>query len=257
MLDSLIDILFPTAIAPWQVVGLIALSFFTSFMSASVGLGGGAAMLGVLAATVPVNVLIAVHALVQVGSNFGRAYAQRVHIHWRIVRSYALGGVFGALGGALFFVSLPEPVIFLILGLFILWTVWGPKLPIPHVEHWGLPLLGAIGVFLSSVLGSTAAMMNAVLRRMGLPRKELIGTQAACVLSQHILKIIMFVALGIALKEWLGMILLMIVTGFIGTFFGSRLLDRIPERWFDIIMKAILTAVGIQLLWQAYSVLQA
>lgn len=251
MLDPLIDFLFPTAIPVWQALGLIVLSFFSSFMSASVGIGGGTTLLGVLAATIPVNVLIAVHALVQTGSNAGRAYAQRAHIHWRIVRLYALGGVFGAIAGAIFFTSLPDHIITLILGIFILWMVWGPKLPIPNVEHWGLPLLGAIGVFLSSVLGSTAAMMNAVLRRMGLPRRELIGTQAACVLTQHILKIIVFTALGVALKEWLGMIALMIVTGFAGTYFGSKMLDRISERVFDIILKTILTASGLHLLWQA------
>lgn len=251
MLDPLIDLLFPTALPAWQVFGLITLSFFSSFMSASVGIGGGTALLGVMAATIPVNVLIAVHALVQTGSNAGRAYAQRAHIHWRIVRLYALGGVFGAIAGAVFFTNLPEHLIMLILGVFILWMVWGPKINIPDVDKYGLPLLGAIGVFLSSVLGSTAAMMNAVLRRMGLPRKELIGTQAACVLTQHILKIIMFVALGVALKEWLGMIALMILVGFIGTYFGSKMLDRISERAFDIVMKTILTLSGVHLLWLA------
>ncbi len=253
MLDPVIEILFPTAIPLWQALGLIGLSFFSSFMSASVGIGGGTALLGVMASTLPVNTVIAVHALVQTGSNAGRAYAQRAHIHWRIVRLYALGGVIGAVLGGLFFASLPEHLILLLLGAFVLWMVWGPKLPIPNVDKYGLPLLGAIGVFLSSVLGSTAAMMNAVLRRMGLPRKELIGTQAACVLTQHILKIIVFVSLGVALREWIGMVVLMILIGFAGTYFGTKMLDRISEEWFDIILKVILTAAGLNLLWQAYS----
>jgi uncharacterized membrane protein YfcA len=253
MPDTLIDFLFPSALPPWQVLSLMGLSFFTSFMSASVGIGGGTALLGIMAATIPVNVLIAVHALVQVGSNAGRAWVQRAHIHWPIALQYAAGGIVGAIAGGLFFVALPERVLLLILGIFILWMVWGPKIRIPHIERWGIPLLGVIGVFLSSVIGTTAAMINAVLRRKGLPRRELIGTQAACVLSQHILKTIVFVSLGIALQEWIGMIIVMIITGFVGTWLGSKLLNVVPEHVFDIILKVVLTAAGLHLLWQGIS----
>ena len=252
-MDQLIEFLFPTAIPLWQALGLIALSFFTSFMSASVGIGGGQAMLGVMASVIPVNVLIAVHALVQVGSNAGRAWVQRQHVKWRIVAQYAAGGIIGAIAGGLFFVSLPGHYILIILGAFILWMTWGPKVKIPHIEKWGMPLLGVIGVFLSTVLGSTAAMVNSVLRKFNLNRHELIGTQAACVLSQHILKILVFITLGIALQEWLGMIALMIITGFIGTWLGSRALNAIPEHWFDIILKVVLTLAGLNLIYEALS----
>lgn len=253
MFSDLVQLLFPTAIPLWQALGLIALSFFTSFMSASVGIGGGQAMLGVMASVIPVNVLIAVHALVQVGSNAGRAWVQRAHVKWKIVQQYAAGGIIGAILGGLFFVSIPGHYILLILGAFILWMTWGPKVKIPHIEKWGMPLLGMIGVFLSTVLGSTAAMVNSVLRKFDLTRHELIGTQAACVLSQHILKLIVFITLGVALREWLGMIGLMIITGFIGTWLGTRALNAIPEHMFDIILKVVLTLAGLNLLWEALS----
>ena len=61
---------------------LIAVSFMTSAFTAAFGIGGGVAMLGALAGTVPPSVIIAVHGLVQVGSNVGRTYVQRAHALW-------------------------------------------------------------------------------------------------------------------------------------------------------------------------------
>jgi uncharacterized membrane protein YfcA len=252
MFDQIIQSLFPTAIPLWQALGLVGLSFFTSFMSASVGIGGGQALLGVMASIVPVNVLISVHALVQVGSNASRSYFQRAHIQWNLVRKFALGAIVGAALGAFFFVSLPEKFILAFLGTFILWMTWGPQISVPGVKNWGIPMLGAVASFLSSIIGSGAGMINSVLRHYNLKRQELIGTQAACVLTQHLLKIIMFVALGVALKEWIGIIILMIATGFIGTYAGTKFLDAIPELWFDRILKVVLTLVGIHLLITAY-----
>jgi uncharacterized membrane protein YfcA len=248
MLDDLITTLFPTAIPLWQAFILVGVSFLTSFMSASVGIGGGQAMLGILASTIPVNVLISVHALVQVGSNASRSFFQRAHIQWKLVRQFAIGAVLGAIIGATFFFTLPENLILIILGIFILWMTWGPKITMKGTDKWGMPLLGAVSSFISTIIGSGAGLINSVLRRYNLKRQELIGTQAACVLTQHILKIIVFVSLGVALREWIGMILLMIATGFIGSYAGTKFLDLIPEIWFDRILKIVLTIVGLNLL---------
>ena len=74
---------------------LIAVSFFTSALTAAFGIGGGVAMLGALAGTVPPAVIIAVHGVVQVGSNLGRAIIQRASCWgqasvWRLVHGFSL-----------------------------------------------------------------------------------------------------------------------------------------------------------------------
>jgi len=252
LFKDIFQFLFPEAIPLWQALGLIILSFFTSFMSASIGIGGGKAMLGVMAGVIPVNVLIAVHAFVQVGSNAGRAWVQRANIRWPVVRRYIMGAIVGVGLGALFFVSLPEHILFLILGLYILWTVWVPERKDTRfdVTKIGIPVIGFVTAFMSTMLGTTAALVNATLRKLGLNRYEMIGTQAACVLVQHILKVIVFVALGVAIADWLGMIILMILVGFVGTWAGTKLLNVMSETWFDRILKAVLSLVALDLLLQ-------
>lgn len=250
-MEAFITYFFPVSIPLWQALGLVAFSFFTSLLAASVGIGGGVAMMGVMAAIIPVNVLIAVHGLVQLGSNTGRAVLQRAHVDWAVVRKFTAGGIAGALLGGLFFVNLPERVLMLILGAFILYMVWGPKIKVPHAEKWGMPAAGAFAVFCAMFVGAMGPFLNAVLQRHGFSRQKLIGTQAACLVFQHALKVAVFIFLGVALREWLGMILLMIATGFAGTYVGTHVLERIPERLFQTILKIVLTIVGADLLRRA------
>ena len=55
---------------------------------------------------------------------------------------------------------------------------------------------------------------------------------------QHGLKIVVFGFAGFAFWQWLPLIAVMIVSGFLGTVYGTRWLDRLPEatfrRWFRI-----------------------
>lgn len=250
-MEAFIEFFFPVSIPLWQALGLVVFSFFTSLLAASVGIGGGVAMMGVMASVIPVNVLIAVHGLVQLGSNSGRAVLQRAHIDWPTVRKFAAGGILGAALGGLFFMNLPDRVLMLVLGIFILWIVWGPKMKVPYAGHWGMPAAGAFAVFCAMFVGAMGPFLNAVLQRRGFARQKLIGTQAACLVMQHALKVMVFIFIGVALREWLGMIVLMIATGFAGTYVGTYVLDKIPERLFQALLRIVLTIVALDLLRRA------
>lgn len=63
----------PANTAPFVALALIIISFATSAISAAFGIGGGVAMLITLLSLTPPIVALPVHALVQIGSNAGRA----------------------------------------------------------------------------------------------------------------------------------------------------------------------------------------
>ncbi len=248
ILSTLSDFLFPQAIPLWQALLLIGFSFFTSLLAASIGIGGGVAMMGAMSSMIPVSHLIAVHGLVQLGSNSGRAFLLRSHISWPIVWGFAGGGIFGAALGGYLFVSLPEDILMAALGGFLLWVVWAPKIPLPYAEHWGMPLVGATASFFAMFFGAMGPLVNAALQRKGLDKQQLIGTQSACLILQHGLKIIVLIALGISLNDWIGMIILMILMGFAGTYTGTHILQKIPEKVFQKGLKLILTLIALGLI---------
>ena len=89
------------------------------------------------------------------------------------------------------------------------------------------------------------------LRNSAAPKRIENPTHAACQTVQHFLKIFAFTALGFAFADWLPLIAAMIASGFLGTIAGTRLLERLPERWFLVTVKAALTLIGLDLLRRA------
>ncbi|MDP3409516.1 sulfite exporter TauE/SafE family protein [Bosea sp. (in: a-proteobacteria)] len=247
----MLDMLLPAGVAPAIALLLIAVSFMTSAFTAAFGIGGGVAMLGALAGTVPPSVIIAVHGLVQVGSNIGRTYVQRAHALWPLVARFTAGSVIGAVIGALLVVELPERILLGLLGAFILVMTWLPKPRIPGLASSGLVIGGGLSTIITMFVGATGPFVQALLLPLRLEKRQLIATHAACTTIQHLLKVVAFGALGFSFSDWLPLIGVMIVSGFAGTMLGTKLLERLPERWFVVVIKTILTVVGIDLLRRA------
>ena len=69
-------------------------------------------------------------------------------------------------------------------------------------------------------------------------RKALIATSAVAMMTQHLLKIVVFGIAGFAFRDWIPLIAAMIASGFVGTVYGTALLERMPEatfrKWFRI-----------------------
>lgn len=247
----MLSTLLPSGLSPAIALLLIAISFLTSAITAAFGIGGGMAMLGALAGTVPPGVIIAVHGLVQVGSNLGRTIVQRAHTRWPLVARFALGSLVGVVIGAWFVVALPERVLLGFLGAFILVMTWAPKPRIPGLASTGLYIGGGLASFVTMFVGATGPFVQALLLPLGLEKRQLIATHAACQTVQHFLKIFAFTALGFAFADWLPLIAAMILSGFLGTVAGTRLLEKLPERWFLVTVKAALTLIGLDLLRRA------
>lgn len=228
---------------------LVAASFITSAVSASAGLGGGIAMLAVMAIKMPVAALIPVHGVVQLGSNFGRAAVQRKDVVWPLVGFFIAGSVVGITIGSHFIRALPEHWLKLGLALFILAMIFAPKPKIARSGRIGLAVCGVIASALTMFFGATGVFVAAAILPLGLPKQSHVGTFSACMTVQHGLKIFAFAAMGFSFFPWLPMIGAMVASGFLGTLAGSRILDKIPQDHFRIIFKAVMLLLVARLLW--------
>ncbi|MFT7144318.1 MAG: putative membrane protein YfcA [bacterium] len=114
---------------------LIGVSFFTSFLTAIAGIGGGVMLLAVMVTVYPPSIVIPVHGVVQMGSNFFRMGLMRHFIERSIVVPFAIGSCLGAFIGAQFVVALDEVALKFILAMFILYLVWGPPFKRVHLSR--------------------------------------------------------------------------------------------------------------------------
>lgn len=211
-------------------------------------------MLAAMASLLPPAAVIPVHAVVQLGSNAGRAAVMRQWIDKPRLLPFLLGSLVGiAIGGSVA-VNLPGEVLRLVLGLFILQSLWLPLAVMATIRSRGLALGGAIASFLTMLVGATGPYVQAILRPLGLGKEGLIATHAAAMTAQHGLKIVAFGLLGFAFAPWLPLVLVMIAAGLLGTLVGRNFLGRLSEHRFDRLIQTVLTVVALDLVlrsaWQ-------
>jgi uncharacterized membrane protein YfcA len=92
--------LLPPGLDPLAALALIALSLFTSGVTATFGVGGGSLMIAAIALVIPPSAAIPVHGIVQLGSNAGRAVMMRKFAEARFAMFFIAGSIPGAFVGA-------------------------------------------------------------------------------------------------------------------------------------------------------------
>ena len=241
-LDALFPLDAPIAFA------LIAASFLTSAITATLGIGGGLLLLVLMGLVMPVATLIPIHGAVQLGSNAGRAWRQRHSIAWPIAWPFAVGALVGAAIGAPIVTELPDAPFRIGLGVFVLLVTWRTIPALAAPGRASIAAGGAATTVLSMFFGATGPLVIGMLGQMIPERLALVSTTAVAMSAQHGLKIVAFGALGFAFSEWAPFVALMILSGYAGTVTGLEALRRIPERWFRAALKALLTLLALNLI---------
>lgn len=235
----------PAEVSPAIAIALIAASFLTSGFTAAFGIGGGVLLLALLGFLLPVGVLIPVHGIVQLGSNAGRALVQRNHVRWPVLWMFLAGAVIGALLGAYFVVELDDALLKILLGAFILTTVW---LKLPGLREAGWPTFafgGFLTTFASMFVGATGPLVIILFEKLFSERRQVVAIHAAAMVAQHSLKVAAFAFAGFAFAQWLPLLAAMLATGFAGTLAGSRLLNTMPEAAFRTGFRIVMTLLAL------------
>lgn len=247
-MDALASLL-PQGLDPLIAVVLIVASAFTSALTAAFGVGGGIAMLTLMGLFVPVAALIPVHGAVQLGSNSGRAWHQRANVRMDVAGPFIAGSVIGAVIGAFVVIQLPDAWLKLVLGAFVIAITW-TKIPgIDKLTRTGLAIGSVIVALIGMLVGATGPLVSVLFAQFfANDRKALVATHAAGMVAQHGLKIIVFGLAGFAFRDWLPLIGAMIVSGYLGTVYGTKLLERMPEESFRKWFKIAITVLALDLI---------
>lgn len=232
-------------------VVLVVTSFFTSMMTATLGIGGGVLLLAVMAGTVPISALIPVHGLVQLGSNGNRALMTAKHIDWNMLKYFSLGAIVGAFLASFIVVQLPLVIIQFAVAAFILFLVWGSKPKAQEMRPVGRTLAGLVTTLVSMFVGATGPLVAAFVHRNNYTKMQITGTFASCMTLQHGLKAFVFTFVGFSFAQWAGLIIIMIASGALGTFFGLKVLKRVPAKKFTVIFKVVVTILALRLVVEA------
>jgi uncharacterized membrane protein YfcA len=233
------------------ILGVAAL--VTSMLSAVVGMAGGITLLAVMLLFLDPLVAIPLHGVVQLVSNGSRTWVQRSHVRWNVLLPYAALLLPAGFVGLEIAQLLPAPAARVLIGAFVLVATWRPAWVLlgTHPETVDprrrfVALGGVVGV-LNMTVGATGPLIAPFFLNLGLTRQALVGTKAACQTAGHLAKIAVFGLAGFAFLAYALPLAVLSAAVVVGTWIGSRLLDRVSELWFTRLYRAVLTVIALRL----------
>jgi uncharacterized membrane protein YfcA len=217
-------------------------------LAAVTGFGGAAVLLPVLVAFFGVRDAVPILTIAQLVGNGSRVWLNRREVALPVVGWFALGGVPLALAGGWLFATADIGLLTRGLGLFLLLVVlvrrtgvWKPgRLPLKSFA-----LLGAGSSFLSALVGSVGPLMAPFFLAYGLVKGAYIGTEALATVVMHVAKLAAYGGAQILTAHGMlvGLALGPVMVG--GSWTGKRIVDRLPERVFVLLIEITMCAAGL------------
>ena len=235
------------------LITLVLACFATATISAILGMAGGVTLLGVMTALMPARVVVPIHGVVQLASNWTRTWAFRKHIRWSIFLTFMVPAVLGIAIGSLLWSEAKLTWFRAWIGAFILvfllWRRYKPTLRNPPT--WSYGVLGLAAGLLSIFVGATGPFLAPFFLRDDFDNEQVIATKAVCQTWLHLLKIPAFLALGFDYAPYAPLLLTLIVAVIGGTYFGKHLLGRISKERFALWFQVVLAALAVYLIISA------
>lgn len=230
---------------------LAATAFIAALLAAVTGFGGAAVLLPMLVFVFGVREAIPILTVAQLIGNGSRVWFNRREVDWGVVAWFALGGVPMALLGGFLFAHAPLSALTRVLGAFLILIVVLRHLRKPSTLKTplkGFAVIGAVSSFLSALLGSVGPLMAPFFLAYGLVKGAYIGTEALSTVVMHVTKLVAYRKSAIlpehAILSGLALGPIMVA----GSFAGKRVIDRLPERVFVMIIDLTLLAAGLMFL---------
>jgi uncharacterized membrane protein YfcA len=238
----------------WLTLALLALTgLISSAVTAATAVGGGGMMIAVLLLFMAPAQAIPFQGMVQLVGNFSRIALLRRHIAWPIVWRVGLLMPPGAWVGLWLFRGLPRHGIELLIGVFVLLTLFSPRLRVfqrRDMPLWGFVPLGFFIGAMAVTVAVVAMFSGPFMLRKDLNRQAINVTMATLAALGHITKIVAFGFIGFRPLDHWPEFVVMLPAMVLGTVLGERVLRRMSEALFLWLFRAALAALALKLvLW--------
>lgn len=235
----------------WGIVASSAV--LTSMLSGVIGMGGGMALVGVMAALLPPFAVVPVHGIGQLASNLTRTLALLRHVSWRLFFIYTpflvVGTAFAAWVWSAESLDWFKPAIGIFLIAFLIYRRVKPELRNPPLWIYAPVgfMTGVLGVF----VGATGPFIAPFFQRDDLDKEAIIATKSAAQTLGHLLKVPAFLALGFDYLAWLPLIGVLVLCVIVGTLIGRLVLSRLSRGVFNALFEGTLAVIALYLLTSA------
>jgi len=227
------------------------LTLIASAIGTMTGFGTSTILIPVLVIFFPPVEVIFLVAIIHWFGNVWKILLFRKGFNVRLLILFGVAGLFASYLGAFISLGSNEQILLRVLGLFLvsyaLFLMFQSNFKIPAVDSMALTG-GALSGFFAGMFGIGGTIRSMFLSAFNLPKAVYIATAGAIGLLVDSTRIITYFTGGATLPKelWWGL-LLFIPVSFVGAQIAKRIVDRIPQDKFRIVIAFFLLLIGIKL----------
>jgi len=234
------------------IIYLTILTIFAATVGTLTGFGSSTIMIPVLLIFFPLPQTLLLAGIVHLFNDIWKLALFRKGIRWKLILGFGIPGILFSIIGASLAIRAPEELLSRILGAFLIGYViflfLKPKFKVKQNNSFAMTG-GALSGFLAGVFGIGGAVRSAFLTAFDLPKAIYLATAGAIALAIDATRLITYYSGGVRLEGLLlwGLIIF-IPASFIGAKIAQKLVKKIPQKYFRIIIAVFLLIFGIKLL---------
>lgn len=220
-------------------------ALFAEIIGTMAGFGSSTILLPIALFFYDFKTALILAAVFHISGNIGRMTFFRHGFDKKMIVEFGLPGVIFTLIGALLVIYVSQPLLKLILGVFlfiyVLLSLLKPDLKVKAIRRNSL-IGGGLSGFFAGLIGTGGALRGAFLTSFHLEKSVYISTAAAISLAVDITRIPVYLSSGFLPSEMFIFIIFLSFTAITGSFIGKTLVHRIPQKSFR---KLVLACIGI------------
>lgn len=168
---------------------------------------------------------------------------------WKLILSFGIPGILASFLGATIVFSASDALLSRLLGVFlivyVLFLFLKPAFTIPK-KVWTAGAGGALSGLFAGIFGVGGAVRSAFLSAFNLPKTTYIATVGAIAFAIDITRIGTYIANGTWLSErFVWALTLFIPVSLAGAWVAKKIVNRIPQKQFRIVIAVFLLVAGI------------
>jgi len=239
-------------VEPTTLLLLCAAAFVVAVVVVASGFGLGTALTPLFLLAYDIKTAVFLVAVVHFTNNLFRLGLFRRHIDASVVRRFGLLSIAGAVIGSLLQERAANPG--LEIGLGALLVVLGGVEMLAGERGWRLPrrfdqVGGLLSGLLGGLLGNQGALRSGYLLNYSLSKEAFIasGTAIACLIDASRIPVYAIQYGSRLLPAW-PYLVAVIAAAFAGTLVGKRLIERLPQRGFHLLVATLIVLTGVALI---------